>query len=414
MRLTVNGGFIQTLASYNVPTYIGGLGSANYDNAQAFDVVGRYAYIVSDLSTDRLNIVDITNPAAPVEVGSYNNSTNINNAKEVEVEGRYAFISNDNNNGNPDVTIMDISNPNSPTLVPTIDGTALNGARSLEVVGRYLYVIGYDADTFLIYDVGTPSVPRLVGSVTDATNLDTPKYIQIQGRYAYITSYIGDRLTIVDISNPAAPTVAGSVTNGTTLNGANTLRIIGRYAYVAAQVYGGVTVVDVEDPSTPVVAGSVTHANLESINDLDIIGQYAVTINDDAGAAGNRNRMNIVDVSVPASPSLLGTLQDNTNLDSGQMIKIFGRYIFTTADDNGGTGTNGTFSIWEIAGNRLIGTDVATLRATTGMIDSTLTVGGQVNFASGLNVGGSVQINSGLGVSGDTTFLTSTNSATAF
>lgn len=75
--------------------------------AQKVKVVGSYAYL--PCRQDGLQIVDVSNPAAPVKVGSYDTS---GYATNVDIWNNYAIVSS----GGGGVYLFDITNPANPVL----------------------------------------------------------------------------------------------------------------------------------------------------------------------------------------------------------------------------------------------------------------------------------------------------------
>src|SRR3989338_4979424 len=132
----------------------------------------------------------------------------------------------------------------NPTIKGSItDATNLDGAISVYVSGRYAYLAAQTADRLTIVDVSNPASPTTVGSVTDA-QLDTANAVYVTGNYAYMAAETADGLTIVDVSNPSSPAIVGSVTS-TQLDSAYSVYVSGRYAYVAAGGADRLTIVDV-------------------------------------------------------------------------------------------------------------------------------------------------------------------------
>src|SRR4249919_760227 len=100
--------------------------STTLSGATAVAIVGHYAY-VTDYYPGRLSVIDFSNPAAPVLVGSSPALNELRNASTINISGGYAFVvsknrngpagsgSNDDGSGNS-LTILDIaSNPTSPS-----------------------------------------------------------------------------------------------------------------------------------------------------------------------------------------------------------------------------------------------------------------------------------------------------------
>ncbi|MDD1438769.1 DUF4347 domain-containing protein, partial [Dolichospermum sp. ST_sed10] len=103
--------YADTLNTYQgvfAPTLVGVWDLSNFANAVT--VVGNYAYAVGD----RLDIIDISDPAKPIVKVSYKTS---GYAQGVQVVGNYAYVA-DSSMG---LQIIDISNPLTPTLKGNYD-----------------------------------------------------------------------------------------------------------------------------------------------------------------------------------------------------------------------------------------------------------------------------------------------------
>jgi len=94
-------------------------------------VAGNYAYVADEVGG--LRIIDVSNPAAPTEVGFYDTP---GNAYGVAVAGNYAYVADDLDG----LRIIDISNPAAPTEVGFYD--ALGNAWGVAVAGNYAYIAG--------------------------------------------------------------------------------------------------------------------------------------------------------------------------------------------------------------------------------------------------------------------------------
>ncbi|MDB9520537.1 DUF4347 domain-containing protein, partial [Dolichospermum circinale CS-1225] len=136
-----------TLHSYQgvfAPTLVGEWDFLSYPNAVT--VVGNYAYAVGD----RLEIIDISNPAKPVVKGSYK----IEGGRGVQVVGNYAYVAGHGTG----IKIIDISNPTTPTLKGYYD--TFSDANGVQVVGNYAYVADGGAGLQII-DISNPTNPTL-------------------------------------------------------------------------------------------------------------------------------------------------------------------------------------------------------------------------------------------------------------
>ncbi|NCS55245.1 MAG: hypothetical protein GPJ23_24740 [Microcystis aeruginosa G13-05] len=175
----------------------------------------------------------------------------------VQVVGNYAYVAD----GGLGLQIIDISNPAAPTLKGNYNTSGY--ARGVQVVGNYAYVAN-DTSGLQIIDISNPAAPTLKGNYNTSGRADD---VQVVGNYAYVADqYSG--LQIIDISNPVAPTLKGNYdTSGradNTSGYAYGVQIVGNYAYVADRE-GGLKILDVSDftnPSTSTVTLAVSPSSV--------------------------------------------------------------------------------------------------------------------------------------------------------
>jgi hypothetical protein len=232
-----------------VPTLVG-----SYDISGAYDVKvsGSYAYVAG--CSDGLVIVDISNPATPAFIGSYNTA---GNAYDVEVSGNYAYVA-DYDNG---LVIVDISNPTSPIFKSNCNTG--DNFYSITVLDNHAYVL--DGTELIIIDVSNPESPTCIGDY----QLDGNIYgVEVRDGYAYVSfiKFTGEPhesikgLEVIDISNPNAPYLVGRyVEDGrryyTTGRITYGITLSGNYAYVTNGHLADVTIFDISTPSLPKLAG---------------------------------------------------------------------------------------------------------------------------------------------------------------
>ncbi len=188
-------------------------------SARGVHVVGNFAYVAVYLSG--LEIIDVSNPAAPTFAGTYDTP---GSARSVYVLGNFAYVA-DYGSG---LQIIDVSNPAAPTLAGTYD--MLSYAYGVHVSGNFAYVAN-DSFGLRIINVSNPAAPTLAGTY------DTPgkSYgVQIVGNLAYVAD--GDSgLQIINVNNPAAPTLAGAYDTPIYAYG---VHVLGNFAYVADDASG--------------------------------------------------------------------------------------------------------------------------------------------------------------------------------
>ena len=223
-----------------------------------------------------LYIMDISDPSAPVLIGSY---------REPRHYGQFAVIDNYVYDIVRDgISIIDISDYSRPRVVGSYD--IPNWPRHIDVSGDFAYTI---SDKLRIFDISELELPVPVGEY------QAPDYIHgidVEGRYAYLTVH-GHELQIVDVENPYRPVLAGECA----VPDADDIFVSGNTAYITRSFTGhGFSVVDVLDPGAPVILGnydSSSHiANIYAHGDL----LYAAS-----------NDLLIFDVSYPPNPNLIAS-----------------------------------------------------------------------------------------------------------
>ncbi|QGZ92725.1 hypothetical protein GQR42_09615 [Microcystis aeruginosa FD4] len=279
------------VGSYDTPGY-----------ARDVQVVGNYAYVADFFSG--LQIIDISNPAAPTFKGNYNTS---GLAVGVQVVGNYAYVA-DSSSG---LLIIDISNPATPTLKGNYDTSGY--ANDVQVVGSYAYVAD-EGSGLQIIDISNPAAPTLKGNYDTSGNAWD---VQIVGNYAYVAdAYSG--LQIIDISNPATPTLKGNYNTSYAYD----VQVVGNYAYVADD-YSGLQIIDISNPAAPTLKGNYDTSGYAW--DVQVVGNYAYVAD---GLSG----LQIIDISNPAAPTLKGNYDTSGYaLD----VQIVGNYAYVADGGDG-------------------------------------------------------------------------------
>jgi hypothetical protein len=353
----------------NVSNPGGSAGTAEFDvlgDAREVEVVGSLAYVAA--GNRGLRILDLTNPLAPVVLGTYQDSAG-GYAYGLDVVGTTAYIAF----GSRGLQAINVATPSSPAWSYTVatsnaqdvkvsGGLALvaNGSAGLAVVdlatrtirGAYDYDtlgFGYDVEwlpsgaalladgnngVFVVNPGATP--PTLIRRYDTATARD----IEVAGTLAYVADGTAG-LLVLDMSNPAVAVVPLGAYN--TPGSATGVEIRGSKAFVADGA-GGVQVIDIANAAAPRWLG--TYATRGSTSDVAFAGggagpQVALIADSDGGVqsvqwsddapawtgalnpagashsdvevagslavvADGANGVRLLDVADPASPRLLG------------------------------------------------------------------------------------------------------------
>jgi hypothetical protein len=243
-----------------------------------------------------------TNPAQPTVVGTVRDPSQLFGAYGVAVSGNYAYVATQGvlsgQPCGPDTSyggfaVIDITNPAGPTIVKYIDNgslpspwtgqNVLKHATSVAISGNYAYVTAFYDSRLTIINISNPTSPTIVGSLRDAVNLPWPADVAVQGNYAYVANQAygstSQQFTVVDVSNPAQPRYVTSLSDSSLLAGAYRIRLRGNFAYIAGQGSDSIAAIDISDPTQPRIADAVvdpTRLNSATGLDLDQSGRYVI------------------------------------------------------------------------------------------------------------------------------------------
>jgi hypothetical protein len=280
---------------------------------EGLDLDGGYVYAGWELCnwwyfyacSGGLKVLDVSDPAHPLEVSSYDLP---NSASGLTVTGGYAYVlwkAEDYYHYHEwgGMKILDVSNPAVPVEVGSIDYSGDDGAPlGMTITNGYGYVV---ADYLYTYDLTDPTAPVLVD-----TSRYSGKDIAVFGDYAYVVGCCG--LLTMSLADPAHPVFTGSVgVDGMT----EAVALQVNYAYLSetgyfsgnAFVFGGLRVIDVISPTAPV---EVAYLPLP-------YGSRGVAIKDNqAYVAEVYNGLSIVDISTPTDPQEIGNYSAPGEVDA--------------------------------------------------------------------------------------------------
>jgi hypothetical protein len=306
------------------------------------------------LCSDRLRLVDVSRPEAPVERGMLwvGDVTH-----DVVVSGDYAYVAffrGGFSTSDMGVLVVDISNPASPREVAFMNmgretmGVAVADGRA------YVAVFGVGLK---IMDVSDPEQPLELGRYAGATEAEG---VAVAGDYAYVADGAAG-LRVIDVSDPSAPFEVGHCEH---LGTASRVRLSGPYAYVwAYEASPGFKIIDVSDPAHPYEAGRVDTQtdgmfvssgiayvgdNLLGLKVIDVgnpsaatqIGEYrtsgqavAVRVRGDRGYLLDRYYdMTVLDTGDPGAPSCLGSCHTHAYASD---LYVSGDRVYVTDNHNG-------------------------------------------------------------------------------
>ena len=217
---------------------LGGLGSAIYD----VEVSGNYAYLLHASSTHgNLFVIDVSDPTAPAQIANLQFAGSF---RDLEISGSYAYATGSR------FTVVDISNPSSPSYVTTMLSIGNAGLVDAEILGPTAYVVA-DLDTGIVaIDISDPTAP-----VEGSAHPIGAAYLAVTPGRAYVTlpppggSGPSD-IAVVDVANAsAAVTLAQS---GTDIPQLPDIEVDSELIYIAARD-DGLRIFDLQCDITEVI-----------------------------------------------------------------------------------------------------------------------------------------------------------------
>ncbi len=245
-----------------------------------------------------LQLVDVSDPAAPVLVSSLAHTTSFN---AVDLVGDFAFAADDSG-----FVVFDVSDPVTPVQVGAVRlGSPLE---DIDVEGNYAYAAGTGLG-FVIANVTDPTSPFFL---TNVPVVPDPTAVVADGRKAYLMDTTG-YISILDISYPVLATEIGAYSIG---GDARDLDIQDEILYVVRRS-AGLYLVDVSEPSTPFSLGSYYSVGWTSQVVVD--GDYAYLASGYSGVL-------MLDVSNTMSPGYVGNYDHPSR--SFNSVAVDGHHVY--------------------------------------------------------------------------------------
>ena len=231
-----------------------------------------WAYVAAD----RFFTLDLTNPnATPVLTGDPYGSD-----YSVALAGGYAFTAEVNYNNDGRINIYDVSNPAAPRYIrqQAVSGLYPYAFTDLLTFGTdYLIGISNWRPGNVGHDVMVMD-RRDLSSFKKVADLDIPNFDAFRGTIIgtnlYLVSQNQAQTVVVDLSNPALPRVTGTVNIPAIAGG---IGVVGRDGFVAAAGAGLVTL-DVTNPAAPTLTGTTAVGG--TAFDVSLVGAYAYVANE--------------------------------------------------------------------------------------------------------------------------------------
>jgi hypothetical protein len=208
------------------------------------------------------------------------------------------------------------------------------------VVASGNYVYANDANRRIItINAADPSHPRIVGSLEMASGTG----VTLALSDGYLLTEVDNKLLTIDISSPEALKIVNSykftMPDGSAAHAGNRATA-GNYLYVSLMgenVPDGMAVLDVSDTVSPRQVAFLEVEGRRLWGNLLVSGSRAyLHTRLDYAISGNRERIEIIDISDPAAPAWLGygtlpeywTFFENASGGSSQSYHLLDGYLY--------------------------------------------------------------------------------------
>lgn len=311
---------VTDVTALNQPEVMGSLGTSAF-SADAADIAifdspagGMTAFVMKD--NFEIAVVDVSDPSSPSMISTINaafvsslgHADALQGLTDIAVAGKYLFILSGDTNGSTmgQITVLDITNPGSMTLVDTEETASLEFATSLDVdmaTGRLVVVTSNGgASTLITYSVNTTNGVITPQSSVMNTLFVNVGQVEIHGNHAYAFAPGGLVVTnITNMGSPGTPSLYAQ-TNITSLFVDDKSGLL--YAVTNnGGASGDLKIYDITTtPGTPSLIGSINLAAMAGASD--------VFVNGDTAFVTTNSGVVTLNVENPATIGFMGPLSD--------------------------------------------------------------------------------------------------------
>ena len=282
-------------------------------------VLNNRVYVVGNNRTGAdFFIYDVAVPTNPILLGSLDLAAD---GFAVVVSGNYAYVAT--NHASRELTVIDISNPNTPQLSGSHFNTPAAG-RGIAISGNTAYLVTNNNTTspgyeFYAINISNPRSPTQLGGL----NLGAAaRDIFVSGNFAYVASTSNTQeLQVVNITNPSAPTLAGAF-NATGNGDGLSVFVVGSTAYLAAGT--SLYLLNVANPGS--ISQISTFAAGGTVYSVFVLGSLVFL-----GTDNNNQEFQVVYICTPTNPTLYGYI-NLSSLVNG--VFAVGDYAYLASADN--------------------------------------------------------------------------------
>ena len=263
-------------------------------------VQGTLGYVVDYMAG--LRVFDLADAANPIELGC-TGQVGYDYFQDVAVNGNFAYVAA----GNTGIITIDVSEPTLPQVLSSWHPEYTSYWRRIVVGGGYAY--GMDEHGRLhTFSLADPAAPVL----TDTLRVAYWGHCGLSVANGYLYVVYGDEFYALSLANPAAPEIVGTVGGEFGCE----IAISGQHAYVCGWDTGP-RIVDIANPAQPMLVGELE------------VGARAVAVSGHTLITKGSSGLIAWDITNPVNPEEVGyyTADDGSSwLDD---LEIVGNHVVT-------------------------------------------------------------------------------------
>jgi hypothetical protein len=283
---------------------------------------GTVAYVPS-FGTKRVFAIDISTPSAMTLISSVQDTTHLTGAFAIAHNGANTVVVGTLGGGTNRLTIVDVTNPAAMVVSDFLTHADINDVYAVYCTTTTAFAVCNFTAKLVAADITDPYNVTRIASFT-SLELGDPQGIAVDGDIAYLTMSPPGGVFAIDISDPRAMVAAGSVEDAVDgyLGGGWGIAQSGDFLVVAANSPELVSLVHTSCVTTRPPA-AINYVATVSLADqpwgIAIYGTYALVT-----CGGANDRVLVLDLSTPSLPAVIGTVINNVALNTPRDIAIYG------------------------------------------------------------------------------------------
>ena len=310
--------FVSSVSGAQDGVYFNTVNSTNTASSPLSIAISGNTLFYGNWNAGEISAYNIFDPSNPTLISTIDLDANTSSIYDIKIAGHYLYTVS---RYGQRLQVVDISNPAAMSIVGQTSNNVFSIPVSIELNGNYAYVACEAPASVKVFDISNPANPSSMGSVDLNNGAITAR---LKGNYLYVTTYTG--LQVVDISNPSSPAVVSSLSLGVANYYMTTVNYVNNYLYVGVTNFSNdsyIKIYDISTPSSPSFQNnfSLGSSILTKINSSGNLLYCAQQTSNAVGAA------TVIDVTTPTSPTIIA--QSPASTRDNRNILFANNYLFT-------------------------------------------------------------------------------------